>query len=424
MSILRAPGWASRIDTTLINEAPQTYFGDLNKFVDLYAAKYYPNSIATGTIERRNKLYIKMLREAIKHECENRNDELAARINKEEDNESRSGGELKNTDVDSLINVIGDATFTAKTSDFAVGDMIFFAKRGESNISFEIDGANVIKTEDTYGKINGMVLVKNTQNQFLAFNDFKQQYEALETEITGMYDETGKKARHGTSAHRITLSKMYILKTKGFGSKIISAAAATLIENLKTSVETEPNDYIKAISNKIWASRQTKSTEELASKRGSDEKAPDLRYKMNEWSKVLSKLNGVTAEVKQEEETPVKEDKLKALQLVTAILQKFSNIVSDNDDVAMAIIGAVNVLEKPDSTKDQFIDKLIENLYVLTLPLTDDNEVKVMYVKIRDALTAYKESVKLTRKQTDRLLQEQYIKRKQFAYRIEELFRG
>lgn len=424
MSILRAPGWAARIDESFLNEAREAYFPEVNKFVDLYAAKYYPNSIATGTLDGRNKLYIKMLRNAIIHECENRNDELAARINKEEDNESRSGGELKNTDVDSLINVIGDATFTAKTSDFAVGDMIFFAKRGEANISFEIDGANVIKTEDTYGKINGMVLVKNTQNQFLAFNDFKQQYEALETEITGMYDETGKKARQGTSAHRITLSKMYILKTKGFGSKIISTAAATLIENLKTSIETKTTDYMSDISLGIQAHKQTKSAEELAAKRGSDEKAPDLRYKMNEWSKVLSKLNlnDVTNKVNQEEETPVKEDKLKTLQLVTAILQKFSNIVIDNDDVANGIIKALEVL-KSGSASD-FIDKLIENLYVLTLPLRDDDEVKVMYDEIVGALTAYKESVKLTRKQTDRLLQEQYIKRKQFAYRIEELFRG
>jgi hypothetical protein len=213
---------------------------------------------------------------------------------------------------------------------------------------------------------------------------------------------------------------MYILKTKGFGSKIISTAAATLIENLKTSIETKTTDYMSDISLGIQAHKQTKSTEELAAKTGSDEKAPDLRYKMNEWSKVLSKLNlnDVTDKVNQEEETPVKEDKLKALQLVTAILQKFSNIVIDNDDVANGIIKALEVL-KSGSASD-FIDQLIENLSVLTY---DNEDVKDMYDEIVGALTAYKESVKLTRKQTDRLLKEQYIKRKQFAYRIEELFR-
>ena len=72
-------------------------------------------------------------------------------------------------------------------------------------------------------------------------------------------------------------------------------------------------------------------------------------------------------------------------------------------------------------TASDFVDQLIENLSVLTY---DNEDVAEMYEEIVNALTSYKESVKLTRKQTDRLLQEQYIKRKQFAYRMEELFRG
>lgn len=418
MSILRAPGWAARIDESFLNEAREAYFGELNKYVELYANKYYKNSIETGTIDRLNKLIIKMLRFAIIRDCNNKNDEFAAKMG-EEDSEARSGGELNSSDVGSLINVTGDATFTAKSSDFAVGDMIFFARKGDANITFKVEGANVIRTENTDDGINGMVLVKNTVNQFLAFNDFVQQYKALEKEATGLFDASGNRIRHGVVEHRISLQKIYDLKTKGFGSKVITTAVSSLMENLKSSIETKPTDYMQDVSVNIWAHKATAPSEEYVAKRGGDEVTPDVRFKVNEWSKVLSKLNGVTAEVKQEEETPVKEDKLKALQLVTAILQKFSNIVSDNDDVAEGIINALEAL-KSGSTSD-FIDQLIENLSVLTY---DNEDVKDMYDEIVGALTAYKESVKLTRKQTDRLLQEQYIKRKQFAYRIEELFRG
>ena len=418
MSILRAPGWASRIDATLINEAPQTYFGDLNKYVELYASKYYSNSIETGTIDRTNKLIIKMLRFAIIRDCNNKNDEFAQRMGGE-DSEARSGGELNVGDVGSLINVTGDATFTGKSTDFAIGDMIYFGRKGDADISFKIEGADVIKTENTDDGINGMVLVKNTPNQFLAFNDFAQQYKALEKEATGLFDALGKRIRHGVVEHRISLQKIYDLKTKGFGSKVITDATNTLIENLKSSVEGKPTEYMQDVSTSIWAHKATATSQEYVAKRGGDEATPDVRFKVNEWSKVLSKLNGVTTEVKQEEETPIKEDKLKALQLTTAILQKFSNIVGDNDDVAEGIISALEVL-KSGSASD-FVDQLIENLSTLTY---GNEDVKDMYDEIIGALTSYKESVKLTRKQTDRLIHEQYIKRKQFAYRIEELFRG
>jgi hypothetical protein len=418
MSILRAPGWAARIDETLINEAPQTYFGDLNKYVEMYAAKYYSNSIETGSIDRTNKLIIKMLRFAIIRDCTNKNDEFAAKIG-QEDSEARNGGELSVSDVDGLINITGDATFTGKSSDFAIGDMIYFARKGDANISFKIDGANVIKNENTDDGINGMILVKNTQDQFLAFNDFVQQYKILEKEATGLFDAMGNRIRHGVVEHRISLQKIYDLKIKGFGSKVITTAANTLIENLKSSVEGKPTDYMQDVSTSIWAHKATLASQEYVAKRGGDEATPDVRFKVNEWSKVLSKINGVTAKIKQEEETPIKEDKLKALQLLTAILQKFNNIIADNDDVAEGIISAVETLRM--GSASDFVDQLIENLSVLTY---NNEDVAEMYEEIVNALTSYKESVKLTRQQTDRLLQEQYIKRKQFAYRMEELFRG
>jgi hypothetical protein len=173
------------------------------------------------------------------------------------------------------------------------------------------------------------------------------------------------------------------------------------------------------VSTSIWAHKATLASQEYVAKRGGDEATPDVRFKVNEWSKVLSKINGVTAKIKQEEETPIKEDKLKALQLLTAILQKFNNIIADNDDVAEGIISAVETLRM--GSASDFVDQLIENLSVLTY---NNEDVAEMYEEIVNALTSYKESVKLTRQQTDRLLQEQYIKRKQFAYRMEELFRG
>jgi len=418
MSILRAPGWAARIDETLINEAPQTYFGELNKYVEMYAQKYYKNSIETGTIDRINKLIIKMLRFAIIRDCTNKNDEFAAKMG-QEDSEARSGGELGVSDIGSLINVTGDATFTGKSSNFAIGDMIYFARKGDANISFKIDGANVIKNENTDDGINGMILVKNTQDQFLAFNDFVQQYKILEKEATGLFDAMGNRIRHGVVEHRISLQKIYDLKIKGFGSKVITTAANTLIENLKSSVEDKPTEYMQDVSTSIWAHKATTTSQEYVVKRGGDEATPDVRFKVNEWSKVLSKINGVTAEIKQEEETPIKEDKLKALQLLTAILQKFNNIIADNDDVAEGIIASVEILRT--GSASDFVDQLIENLSVLTY---NNEDVAEMYEEIVNALTSYKESVKLTRQQTDRLLQEQYIKRKQFAYRMEELFRG
>lgn len=417
MSILRAPGWAARIDESVLNEAREAYFGELNKYVEMYANKYYKNSIETGTIDRINKLIIKMLRFAILRDCSNKNDEFAAKMG-QEDIEARTGGELSITDIGSLINVRGDATFTAKSSDFAIGDMIYFARKGDANIQFKIEGASIIRNENTEDGINGMILVKNTTNQFLAFNDFVQQYKILEKEATGLFDAMGNRIRHGVVEHRISLQKIYDLKTKGFGSKVIGSAASALIENLKTSIESKPTEYMQDVSVSIWAHKATSTGQEYAAKQG-DEETPDVRFKVNEWSKVLSKLNGVTSQVKQEEETPVKEDKLKALQLVTAILQKFSGIISDNDDVAEGIINALSVLQK--GTASDFVDQLIENLSVLTY---DNEDVAEMYEEIVNALTSYKESVKLTRQQTDRLLQEQYIKRKQFAYRMEELFRG
>lgn len=418
MSILRAPGWASRIDETLLLEAREAYFGELNKYIEQYANKYYKNSIETGTIDRLNKLIIKMLRFAIIRDCNNKNDEFAAKLG-QEDSEPRNGGELTSADAGGLINVTANASFTCKSSDFKVGDMIFFAKKGDSDITFKIEGANLITNENTDDGINGMILIKNTPDQFFAFNDFVQQYKIIEKEATGLFDAAGNRIRHGVVEHRISLQKINDMKLKGFGSKVINTAVATLVENLKTSIESKPTDYMQDVSSNIWAHKAIAPAEEYVAKKGGDEQTPDVRFKVNEWSKVMSKLNGVATIIKLEDETPVKEDKLKAIQMVTAILQKFSNIIMDNDDVTEGIISAVDVLRT--GTAADFVDQLIENLYPLT---TDNDDVAEMYEEIVKALTSYTESKKLTAKQTDRLLQEQYIKRKQFAYRMEELFRG
>lgn len=418
MSILKSPGWTGRIDLDVMQEAREAYFPELNKNVEFYANKYYKDSIESGTIDRLNKLIIKMLRLAILKECDNRNDEFASRLGSDE-GETKESNVLTKSDTNQLINVVDSTSFNARSGDFSIGDTIYFAKKGGGDISFTIEGANVIVNEDDEDGLNGLVLLKNLDSQFLVFNDFKQQYKVVEKEITGLFDAAGNRIRHGVVEHRITLQKIYDLRTKGLGSKVIPSAVATLVENLKASIANKPTDYMQDISMSIWAHKATLPTAAYIAKKGGDESTPDFRFKINEWSTIKQKIQGVVASIQQEDDSPLKEGKLKIMQLMTAIFQKYSNILDSNFDVAEIIINAVTNLRT--GTPDSFIEELIGGLSVAK---KGDPEAEEMYEDIVEALTSYNESVKLTPKQTDRLLQEQYIKRKQFAYRIEEFFKG
>lgn len=416
MSILKSPGWAGRIDLDVVQEAREAYFPELNKNVEFYANKYYKDSIESGTIDRLNKLIIKMLRLSILKECDNRNDEFASMLGSDK-GDAKETNVLSKLDVNNLINVVDSVTFNGKSSDFSIGDTIFFAKKG-GDISFNIEGANIIVNDDDEDGLNGLILLKNLENQFLVFNDYKQQYRVIEKEITGLFDAAGNRIRHGVVEHRITLQKIYELRTRGLGSKVIPTAVATLVENLKASIANKPTDYMQDISMSIWAHKATLPSSAYISKRGGDESTPDIRFKVNEWSTIKQKIQGVVSTISKETDSPLKEDKLKIMQLMTAIFQKYSNILDSNFDVSEIIINAITNLRT--GTPDAFIEELIGGLSVAT---KGDPEAEEMYEDIVDALTSYNESVKLTSKQTDRILQEQYVKRKQFVYSIEEKFK-
>ena len=123
-----------------------------------------------------------MLRLAILKECDNRNDEFASRLGSDE-GETKESNVLTKSDTNQLINVVDSTSFNARSSDFSIGDTIYFAKKGGGDISFTIEGANVIVNEDDEDGLNGLILLKNLDSQFLVFNDFKQQYKVVEKEI-------------------------------------------------------------------------------------------------------------------------------------------------------------------------------------------------------------------------------------------------
>jgi hypothetical protein len=424
MSILRAPGWAARIDEILINEAR---FDDLQALLRKYAIKNYPVQQEQGTIKRTNMLERTSYYFGIKiYAGDYLNKEYNEKFANVEGKKLESNT-LSEADIGKVILVDNDVNLSVDANIFKdiQKDIIYFKTPGNAKINLTINniGEGKLHKREEGEAFPGYILMKyNTSNDFILFNDFEDIFMYMASIECGVRNDDGSKGRQGTPQSRISLENIYNMQHfRSLGKILIERALKFLKSNIEDSLEKTPTEYMQQISAAVQGREYRRNISPLINTEPTQVSSPEqMTQKQIEWSKVISKINGVTAKIEQEEETPIRKDKLLALQFVTTILQKYSRIISNDDDIANAIIEALDILQN-NQTGNEFLDKLLENLF----PLKRVNDAAAdMYEEIVKGLTSYKESVKLTRQQTDRLLQEQYIKRKQFAYRMEELFRG